>query len=115
MADNFSSQLDATIGALNGDLTAVALDQAQSVIDQWRQALSGSNSADLKGIADSLGDLQTCLGAENLSGREIGQTLLQLGQQTGALSHSAEVDPDTTTKLQQLSQALSRAGNAIGY
>lgn len=115
MANNIMGQLDATIEALNGDLTGIAMDRAQDVIGQWQQTLQETEKPDLLVIANSLGDLKDCLLAEPLKGRDIGAALQQLGQQVGAASHSVEVDPDTSAKLQQLSQALSRAGNALGY
>lgn len=104
MADTTQSvDLDSTIAALQGGLTSVPPEAAVSVIESWQQQLQGTE------IAETLGQLKLALTGGG--GGTVASILSDLGSQTAAAAGSASGEP--ASKLQQLGQLLSQAGDSI--
>lgn len=106
-----TSDLDTTIGALQGGLTSVNPATAVSVISNWQQQLQGSSDSTLKSIAEDLGDLKDQLTSGNLDGKAIGAVLTRLGSKTATAAASA--DGQVASKLQTLGKLLSGAGSSL--
>lgn len=102
------SDLDATLGALQGGLTAVSPAAAVSNIEGWQQKLSGLGLTD---VASDLGELKSLLTSGNLDGKQIGAVLTRLGEKTSASASGAPAAE--TSKLQQLGSVLSAAGKSL--
>lgn len=105
------TEIDTTIDALNGDLTAIKPENAVEVISAWRRSLSHSSKDGLKQIADDLGELKDELTSGTLDGKKIGALLKRLGKETTAAAKDA--DDSVSAKLAQLGQLLTKAGNGL--
>lgn len=103
-----TARLDATINALQGDLTNSA-GAASSNISGWIQALDGNPQ--LSDISTELQNLQDALSDGTGDTSAIAQSLSRLGEQT--TSAAASATPDSQDKLRQLGQALSSAANQL--
>jgi hypothetical protein len=106
MADTtqLSSELDATISALQQGLTAIPADQAVAVISSWQQKLQGTD------LAEDLGELKTAL-SNGGTGASIGQILTDLGEDTTETASGAS--GEIAQKLQQLGSLLKQAGGSL--
>ncbi|MBC8160032.1 MAG: hypothetical protein H7Z42_02345 [Roseiflexaceae bacterium] len=109
MVGGGSSDLDDTIGALQGGLTSISPTAAVSNIDGWQQKLSGLGLTD---VASDLGELKGLLTSGNLDGKKIGAVLTRLGEKTSASASQAPAAD--MPKLQQLGSMLSGAGKTLG-
>jgi hypothetical protein len=98
--------------ALQGDLTAIDIEAAFGLIDEWYGSLNKSKDADLKEIAQSLKELKQLLKSGKASGHEIGEVLSELGGQTANVASDA--DAGFKTPLQKLGKFLGKAGTSIG-
>lgn len=104
--DNSTSQLDATINALQGGLTSAA-GAASSNISSWIQTLQGNPQ--LSGISSELQKLDDAISSGDSS--TIASSLDTLGQHTTRAASSAT--PESQDKLMQLGQALSSAASQL--
>ncbi|WP_420459014.1 hypothetical protein [Neolewinella sp.] len=111
MATNDPTNLDATIDALDQDLSE-AKTGASTNIRNWIDNLSSSNDQAQKRIAEDLQQLESALGADTVNGNQVKQLLSSLGQQTTAAAGRAE--GLTSNKLMQLGRKLSDAAESIG-
>lgn len=102
--------IDGTISALQGGLTSLSPSVAVSNIQGWEQQLQGSNDPATQQIAADLGELRQLLTSGSLDGKAIGQVLSRLG--TGTTSVAAGAG-GAQSKLQQLGQLLSKAGETL--
>jgi hypothetical protein len=105
------TNLDSTIDALSGNLTAIKPEAASDVITTWRRSLSQSSKPELKKISEDLGELKDALSKSKLDGKEIGGILSRLGTQTSACADGA--DADLSGKLSKLGSLLSKAGKSL--
>ncbi|WBO83009.1 hypothetical protein [Hymenobacter yonginensis] len=103
-----TTQLDATLQALGGGLSAAA-PAAGGNIDSWIFTLNGAGSPELSAIASELENLKSAIGSGD--GSQISQSLQTLGEHTTKAAASAT--PDAQAKLQQLSQTLSSAATSL--
>ncbi|HEX8426754.1 hypothetical protein [Hymenobacter sp.] len=103
-----TSQLDATLQALDGGLSAAA-PAAAGNIQSWISTLNGAGNPSLSAIASELENLQTAIGSGDSA--QIGQSLKTLGEHTTKAAQSAT--PDASAKLQQLGQTLSSAATSL--
>ena len=101
-----TSQLDATLHALQGGLAGAA-GAAPGVIAGWIKTLQGN--AGLAGISGELQKLHDALSSGDMS--HLGQSLSTLGEHTSKAAASATAD--SQDKLRQLGQALSAAGASL--
>ena len=101
-----TSQLDATLNALQGGLSSAA-GAAGPNIQGWIQTLKGNSQ--LSGISSELEKLNTAISSGDSS--TIASTLSSLGQHTTKAAASATAD--SKDKLMQLGQALSSAASQL--
>ncbi len=103
-----TSQLDATLTALQGGL-ANAAGAAGPNIAGWIKTLQGNSQ--LSGISSELQNLQDALTSGATDTSALAKSLSTLGEHTTKAASSAT--PDSQAKLQQLGQALSAAGSQL--
>lgn len=103
---NATSQLDATLNALQGGLASAA-GAAGPNIQGWITTLQGNPQ--LAGISSELEKLHTAIGSGDSSA--IGGSLHTLGEHTTKAAASATAD--SKDKLMQLGQALSSAASQL--
>ena len=108
MTTSSTTELDQTISALEGGLTSVPPATAVSVIDSFEQQVQSLGASE---IASNLSALKQLLTSGSATGSDIGQVLVQLGSQTTSTASSA--DASISSKLQQLGQLLTEAGNSL--
>ncbi|KAB8317382.1 hypothetical protein SD81_018950 [Tolypothrix campylonemoides VB511288] len=100
---NQAADLDATISALQGDITSLPAEQVIAVIDSWQQQLQGND------IAEDLGELKQAL--TNGDKASISKILTDLGEDTKGAA--ADATGDVATKVKQLGDLLLKAGNSV--
>ena len=103
-----NSQLNATLQALGGGLSAAA-PAAAGNIDSWISTLNGAGSPALSAISSELENLKSAIGSGD--GSQIGQSLKTLGEHTTTAADSAT--PDAQAKLRELGQVLSSAAGQL--
>ncbi|WP_210518607.1 hypothetical protein [Hymenobacter terricola] len=103
-----TSQLDATINALQGGLAAAA-SAAGPNIAGWIKTLQGNQQ--LSGISSELQNLHDALTSGNSDTGALASSLSTLGEHTTKVAASAT--PDAQDKLRQLGQALSTAASQL--
>ena len=101
-----TSQLDATLNALQGGLAGAA-SAAPGVIAGWIQTLQGNTA--LAGISGELQKLHDALTGGDLS--HLGHSLSTLGEHTTKAASAATAD--SQDKLHQLGSALNAAGASL--
>ncbi|RZK98992.1 MAG: hypothetical protein EOO62_25445 [Hymenobacter sp.] len=103
---NSTSQLDATLQALQGGLSSAA-GAAGPNIQGWITTLQGNPQ--LAGISSELQKLNDAIGSGDSS--TISSSLQTLGEHTTKAASAAT--PDSQDKLMQLGQALSSAASQL--
>ncbi|SFQ71950.1 hypothetical protein [Hymenobacter arizonensis] len=103
-----TSQLDATLNALQGGL-ANAAGAAGPNIAGWIKTLQGNPQ--FSGISSELQNLHDALGSGASDTGALAQSLSTLGEHTSKAADSAT--PDAQDKLRQLGQALSSAAGQL--
>ena len=89
-----------------------AMERALRVIETWEQRLAASESPELLPVADNLAALRIQLLAGDADPAAVGQLLLTLGEQVGAVAES-DVGAPVADRLSQLSDLLRNQGNAL--
>ena len=103
-----TSQLDATINALKGGLSAAA-GAAGPNIAGWIKTLQGNTQ--LSGISSELQKLHDALSSGASDTGALASSLHTLGEHT--TKAAAHATPDAQDKLRQLGPALSSAGSQL--
>ncbi|MET4075467.1 hypothetical protein [Hymenobacter sp. UYCo722] len=103
-----TSQLDATINALQGGLSAAA-GAAGPNIAGWIKTLQGNQQ--LSGISSELQNLHDALSSGSSDTGALAKSLSTLGEHTTKVADAAT--PDAQDKLRQLGQALSSAASQL--
>ncbi|HEX8507613.1 MAG TPA: hypothetical protein VF630_19780 [Hymenobacter sp.] len=103
-----TSQLDATLNALQGGL-ANAAGAAGPNIAGWIKTLQGNPQ--FSGISSELQNLHDALGSGASDTGALAQSLNTLGEHTTKAADSAT--PDAQAKLRELGQALSSAAGQL--
>ena len=103
-----TSQLDATLSALQGGLTNAA-GAAGPNIAGWIKTLQGNSQ--FSGISSELQTLHDALSSGATDTSALAKSLTTLGEHTSKAASAAT--PDAQAKLQQLGQALSAAGSQL--
>lgn len=103
-----TSQLDATINALQGGLAAAA-GAAGPNIAGWIKTLQGNPQ--LAGISSELQNLHDALSSGASDTGALASSLTTLGEHTTKVADAAT--PDAQDKLRQLGQALSSAASQL--
>ncbi|MDX2213614.1 MAG: hypothetical protein SFY66_10015 [Oculatellaceae cyanobacterium bins.114] len=109
---NEGEELDTLLETFeDNDLTAIGLDAATGVVDEWYDVLHKSKEPELKEIGNSLKHLKKLLTAKKTKGEDLVEVLNQLSEQTESFANNAE--RGYKTKLHKLGKALSKAGSFI--
>ena len=107
-----SPQLDSLLSALEGDLTTVDSEAALSLLDEWYGPLHKAKEPEIKEIATGLKELKQLLKGSKATGHEIGEVLIEIGEQT--ISVASDTDKELKTPLHKLGKQLTKAGSALG-
>lgn len=107
-----SQKLDSLISALESDLSAIDNDAALSLLDEWYAPLHKAKDPESKELAASLKELKQLLKGGKATGHEIGEVLMEIGEQTTNVASDA--DKELKTPLQKLGKHLTKAGTALG-
>ena len=103
--------LQATINAVQGDLTALPAEAALENIDGWREALQGSPNPIAREVYTDLGALRSELTSGRIDGDRVSRLLISLGTNTQRLSIATE--GETAAGLSELGSALVDTGFAL--
>lgn len=107
-----SQELDSLLSALEGDITALDSEATLSLIDEWYGPLHKSKEPEIKEIASSLKELKQLLKGGKATGHEVGEVLIEIGEQTTNVASDA--DTGLKTLLQKLGKQLTKAGTSLG-
>ncbi|WP_017653127.1 hypothetical protein [Fortiea contorta] len=104
--------LDALFAALEQDLSNVDSEAAQSLIDDWYTPLNKAKEPEIKEIANGLKDLKQLIKSGKATGHEIGEVLIEIGEQTS--DFASEADNEIKASLQKLGKQLTKIGVSLG-
>ncbi len=111
-ANETDAALDQAVAILQGGVERPGMERALRVIETWEQRLAASESPELLPVADNLAALRIQLLAGDADPAAVGQLLLTLGEQVGAVAES-DVGAPVADRLSQLSDLLRNQGNAL--
>jgi hypothetical protein len=111
-ANEIETALDQAVAVLQGGVERPGMERALRVIETWEQRLAASESPELLPVADNLAALRIQLLAGDADPAAVGQLLLTLGEQVGAVAES-DVGAPVADRLSQLSDLLRNQGNAL--
>ena len=100
-----NADLDMTIALLEQDLSTIALEDVNAVLESWQQQLQGLE------IANDLGELQDALRKQK-SADAIANLLIELGGDTTS-ELLIETSEETAAKVRQLADLLRQAGQNL--
>jgi hypothetical protein len=100
--------LDAAIEALQGDLTAAP---AASQLNSWMRLLDENGSGAQGAMLVEMTNLKNYIGQGDLA--NISHSLHRLGQLTTKAATEADVDEETSSKLNRLGEALLAASTSV--
>ena len=103
---------DSTTAMLREGVRRTAIERAISEVDGWQKKLEASGDPGLQPIAGNLRELKELLAAEELDVEEVGRLLVELGDQTQAVTVSGIASP-VADKLQLLSRLLTDEGRTM--
>ena len=103
-----TSDLDATISALQGGLTSIPPEAAVSNIESWQGQLQEAAPE----IANLLGELKTALMTGSVTPESLSELLTDLGVETATVGESA--GGEAGAKVEELGAMLSQAGASLG-
>ena len=104
-ANEIETALDQAVAVLQGGVERPGMERALRVIETWEQRLAASESPELLPIADNLAALRIQLLAGDADPAAVGQLLVTLGEQVGAVAES-DVGAPVADRLSQLSDLL---------
>lgn len=108
MTNSPTAELDSAIAVLQDGPTFAPPLTALNLIDSFQQQVQNLGKSE---IASNLSALKQLLTSGSATGADIGRVLVQLGSQTASIAES--VNPDISSKVQQLAQLLSEVGNSL--
>jgi uncharacterized phage infection (PIP) family protein YhgE len=103
--------LESLVETLEGDLTQVDSDTAVSAIDEWYTLLHKSEEENLQQVANGLKHLKQILKRSNPKAADIGQALVELGEQTVECSKDAA--KGFKGPIQRLGKLLAKTGKSL--
>lgn len=110
-ADNHE-ELDSLLSTLDGDITALDADAALGLIDQWYGSLHKAKEPELKEIANTIKELKQLVKGGKATGHEIGEVLIEIGEQT--TNFGSDASKELKTPLHKLGKQLTKAGTSLG-
>jgi general stress protein YciG len=110
--EDTSEELDELLDAFEeGDLTAIDLQDATEMIEDWQGVLSKSKDADLKEIGNSLKQLKKSLSGGKAKPEALAELFTQLGEQVDGYAGNAE--RGYKTKMHTLGRAFKKAAKSL--
>lgn len=107
-----AEELDELLEAFgDGDLTAIDLDEATEIIEEWQEILSKSKDAEQKAIANSLKQLKKSLSSGKAKAEDLAELFSQLGEQIDEYGNNAE--RGYKTKMHDLGRAFKRVSRSL--
>ena len=103
--------VEETTMLLEGGLADIALENASSNIESWRDTLSGASDPALNTLADQLGELQDALSAETIDQEEVSSLLTSIGE--GTIDAAGQAEGDQVAQLVDLGTVLLNAGQLL--
>lgn len=107
-----TQKIQSLIEMLSGDLGSLDLEAAAAEIDEWYAVLHKSKDESSKELASSLKHLKQLLKNGKGTGHDIGEALIQAGEQTVELG--SEADKGLKTPVQKLGKQLEKIGASLG-
>jgi len=92
-------------------LTAIDLEQATELIEEWQETLSKSKESELKEIGSSLKKLAKSLSSGKAKAEDLAELLTHLGEQVDGSANNA--DRGYKTKLHTLGRAFKKAAKSL--
>lgn len=105
-------ELDSLLSALEGDITTLDADAALGLIDQWYGSLHKAKEPELKEIANTIKELKQLVKGGKATGHEIGEVLIEIGEQT--TNFGSDASKELKTPLHKLGKQLTKAGTSLG-
>ncbi len=102
-----TADLNSTISALKGGLTALPAEAAVANIESWQSQLKDAAPE----VASTLGELKTALTSGSASGSSIGALLTKLGGQASGAGTST--GGDAGSQMEALGKMLTEAGKSL--
>lgn len=110
--DDWSQKLETLQSTLNGDLSALSSEDANSLIEEWYNLLHKAKEPEVKEIATQLKQLKQHLKSNKATGHEISEVLIEIGEQTANFASDAE--KQIRTPVRKLGKQLTKVGNSLG-
>jgi general stress protein YciG len=105
-------ELDELLQAFEeGDLTAIDLEDATEMIEEWQGTLSKSKDAGLKEVGNSLKQLKKSLSGGKAKAEDLAELFAQLGEQVDNCADNAE--RGYKTKMHSLGRAFKKAAKSL--
>ncbi len=104
-------KLESLLEFLQGDLSSTKLDAALKMVDEWYTYAHQSKQPELKEIASGLKELQKLLKHDEVTGHELGELLVHLGEQTSDVA--SEADKELETSLQRAGKQFTKVGQSL--
>lgn len=105
-------ELDELLDAFEaGDLTAIDLEDATEMIEDWQETLTKSKDADLKEIGNGLKQLKKSLAGGKAKPEDLAELMTQLGEQVDGYAGKAE--RGYKTKMHTLGRAFKKAAQSL--
>ena len=102
-----------TVELFDEGILEVAPERALANIRGWGARLREANDPALTDIADTLGELERALQAGTVDNAAAAALLSELGEQTGAVAETAELDSDLAAELDLLASLLVQVGQQL--
>lgn len=110
--DDWSQKLETLQSTLNGDLSALSSEDANSLIEEWYNFLHKAKEPEVKEIATQLKQLKQHLKSNKATGHEISEVLIEIGEQTA--NFASDADKEIRTPVRKLGKQLTKVGNSLG-
>jgi hypothetical protein len=105
------TRIQPTLSALQGDLTSLSPSKGADLIAKWTADMENADWRGAKTIHGNLAALQSQLEGGTPDGARIKDLLTKLGEETARAA--AHVGGNTGSQLQQLADALQKAGSSL--
>jgi hypothetical protein len=106
-----SQKLESLLEFLQGDLSSTEPDAALKMVNEWYTFVHQSKQPELKEIASGLKELQKLLKHDEVTGHDLGELLIHLGEQTSDVASEAE--KELKTPLQRAGKQVTKVGQSL--
>lgn len=108
---DISQELDELLQSMEGNFSEIEAENAVSLVDRWYNYLHQSKEPEVKELASRLKELQKLLKSGKATGHEIGEVLIDVGEQTSEFS--SDLEKGTKQSVGRLGKQLRKAGTSI--